>query len=88
MRTLLAGIALFAAAGCTHGKEPFERLSVSDVAARRSQPNVYVFDNNTPERFRRGHVPGAHWVSSSKVSAADLPADKDATLIFYCANPH
>jgi rhodanese-related sulfurtransferase len=75
-------------AACHRGPLPFGELTVQEVAQRRSQPNVYVFDNNTPERFKRGHVPGAKWVSASRVSESDLPADKSATLIFYCANPH
>jgi rhodanese-related sulfurtransferase len=77
-----------AAVACHRGPQPFGELTVQEVAQRRAQPNVYVFDNNTPERFKHGHVPGAKWVSPSRVSAGDLPADKSATLIFYCANPH
>lgn len=87
MRTLLVASALAALAGC-HRHEPFGSLTVTEVAAKRGQPNTFVFDNNTPERFRRGHVPGAKWVNPGRVSVADLPADKEATLIFYCANSH
>ena len=36
--------------------------------------------------FERGHVPGAKWVEWNKVVAADLPSDRKASLIFYCAN--
>jgi len=63
------------------------KLTAAEVDHRRSEPNFYVFDNNTKERFDEGHVPGAKWVDPSQLTAAVLPADKNATLVFYCANP-
>ena len=88
MRKTLLLFGFLAVTACHRGPLPFGELSVQEVAQRRTQPDVFVFDNNTPDRFKRGHVPGAKWVSPSRVSASDLPADKNATLIFYCANPH
>lgn len=61
-------------------------LSLDEVETRLSQPGVHVFDANPLEMYERGHLPGAKWVDFDKVSAADLPSDKQATLIFYCAN--
>lgn len=31
-------------------------------------------------------MPGAKWINFSQVTAAALPPDKNATLIFYCYN--
>lgn len=69
-------------------KEGFGRLTVAEVAAQRTQEGFYVYDNNPKEVFEKGHVPGAKWLDASRIVAADLPADKAATLVFYCANEH
>ena len=45
-----------------------------------------MYDNNTKDRYATGHVPGARWLDPMTVAATDLPADKSATLVFYCAN--
>lgn len=62
-------------------------LSVSDVAARLGQPGFFVFDNNGAGRFARGHVPGAKNLNAHAYPASALPADKSATLVFYCSGP-
>jgi hypothetical protein len=86
----LGAFALLAlVAGGTGGAdEPFGRLGVDDVAARIGKPGVYVYDNNAKEVFAAGHVPTAKWVAFDAVQASNLPSDKKATLIFYCANEH
>ncbi len=63
-------------------------LAPTDVQKRLKETNFFVFDNNQKERFDKGHVPGAKWVDPSAITAATLPADKAATLVFYCADPH
>ena len=82
--TLLVGL------GCAkkaeEGPDPFGRLTVEQVSQKLGTTNVYVFDNNPRKKFDSGHVPGAKWVDYEKVTASDLPEDKAATLIFYCAN--
>jgi hypothetical protein len=85
----VALLGLFAGACTTaRGDEPFGRLTVAEVAQKRVQPNVFVFDNNAKKRFDKSHVPGARWLDPGEIKAADLPADKSSTLIFYCANEH
>jgi len=69
-------------------EEPFGRLGVGEVAAKLGQPGVFVYDNNSKEKYASGHVPTAKWVAFDEVQAKDLPVDKAATLIFYCANEH
>jgi len=66
--------------------EPFGRLTVDEVAGKLGTTNVHVFDNNPKKKYEAGHIPGAKWVEFDQVTASDLPTDKAATLIFYCAN--
>jgi Rhodanese-like domain len=63
-------------------------LTVQQVSARLKERNFYVFDNNAFERFQKGHVPGAKWLNPYALKASDLPSDKSATLVFYCASEH
>ena len=74
-------------------KEAFGRLGVDELeakmaAAKAGQLKLAILDNNAHERFEKSHIAGAKWVSFDKVTAADLPPEKDATLVFYCANEH
>jgi hypothetical protein len=79
--------------GTTEEKELFGRLSIQELetkmaAAKAGQLKLAIFDNNQREVFDKRHIPGAKWVPFDKVQASDLPADKDTTLVFYCANEH
>jgi rhodanese-related sulfurtransferase len=62
-------------------------LSVAEVAARLGQPSFHVFDNNGHGRWARSHVPGAKHLNAYNYDASELPADKTATLVFYCSGP-
>ncbi len=62
-------------------------LTVAQVAARLGEPGFHVFDNNGRGRWKRSHVPGAKHLNAHAIQASDLPADKGATLVFYCAGP-
>ena len=91
MKTLSALVFsfLFVVPLVAHGSgEGFGSLTPQEVFAKLKQKNVYVFDNNAPEVFRDAHLPGAKWLHPTEYDAKLLPADKNATLIFYCANPH
>ena len=50
------------------------------------RPNVFIYDGNSPETYATGHLPGAVNLYSGDIKEAVLPADRDATLIFYCQN--
>lgn len=68
-----------------YGNAPrFKSLTPGEVAARLKQKNVYVFDNNDLDVFKAGHVPRAKWLRPSGYGPKELPADKSATLVFYC----
>jgi hypothetical protein len=62
-------------------------LSIVDVAERIGTPGFFVFDNNGPGRWARSHVPTAKHLNAYNFVAGELPADKSATLVFYCAGP-
>jgi hypothetical protein len=63
-------------------------LTVDEVATRIAAHDgkTFLFDNNPRDRYAKSHLPGAKWLDYSKVTVADLPADKGATLVFYCAS--
>jgi rhodanese-related sulfurtransferase len=91
MKTLAAFVAtlLLAVPLVAHASDSgFGSLTPQEVAAKLKQKNVYVFDNNDPDVYKAGHVPHAKWVHPSEYDAKELPADKSATLIFYCHNEH
>lgn len=77
-----------AAASAARAEAKFGELTVQQVNERRGKPNFFVYDNNRQERFKKSHLPGARWVNPTALTAKDLPADKEATLVFYCANEH
>jgi hypothetical protein len=86
MKSVIVGAILFLAMPAA--SEEFGSLTVQQVSARLKEKNFFVFDNNAPSRFQKGHVPGSKWLNPYAVNATDLPADKSATLVFYCANEH
>ena len=73
--------------------EAFGKLTVEELDAKMAEAKggklaLHIFDNNKKARFEKGHIPGAKWLDSDAVKAGDLPSDKEATLVFYCANDH
>ncbi len=67
--------------------DAFTELTVDEVAARLGSPGFVVVDTNHVTRWARGHVPGARQLDPDRFSAADLPGDRAATLVFYCSGP-
>lgn len=87
----LAGLVIlgcFKNSGTPAASGELRPLTVDEVATRiaASDGKTFIYDNNDKESWVDGHVPGARWVESDHVTAADLPPDKTATLIFYCHN--
>jgi rhodanese-related sulfurtransferase len=67
--------------------EKFAKISIDQLATKlQAKEKLAVFDANTKERFAQGHIPGAKWIDSMAVKAADLPEDKSVPLVFYCGN--
>jgi len=88
MKVLRSLFAVLLLAGIARAGEGFGELTVAQVAARLKEKNFYVFDCNDEGTFAAGHVPGAKFCHYDQLSEKDLPADKKATLVFYCANEH
>ena len=93
MRRLMFAAAMSLALAACHaaeaeGPEPFGRLTIDQVSQLVGKPGVAIFDDNAPDRYKEGHVPGAKNLRESDMTAASLPADKSTELVFYCANPH
>ncbi len=63
-------------------------LTVDEVAARLAARDgtTFVFDTDGKELYAAGHVPSAIWIGYGDVPSGALPADKNASLIFYCLN--
>ena len=72
----------------SESKADLPELTVEQVSTRLKEANFYTIDNNDADTFKEGHVPGARWVDYKNVTAQDLPSNKEATLVFYCANEH
>jgi hypothetical protein len=72
----------------SHSAADLRSLTVDEVSARIAARDgaTFVYDDNAKDRYARGHLPGAIWMTSSGVKAESMPPNKDATLIFYCAN--
>jgi rhodanese-related sulfurtransferase len=66
----------------------FGSLTVDETEQRIAAKDTYIYDCNPRDAYRQRHVPHARWVSYDNVRESDLPADKNATLIFYCASEH
>lgn len=66
-----------------------QRMSIDDLAGMLDQhQTVAIYDNNSHERYESGHIPTARWVGHDQVTADVLPQDRNARLVFYCANEH
>jgi hypothetical protein len=75
-----------ARAGDTGEHEGFSELSMDQVADLIAKKDADIFDNNSQDEWKAGHVPTAKWVSSKDVKASDLPSDHARQLVFYCHN--
>jgi hypothetical protein len=64
-------------------KDPVE-LTPQQVAQAITEKNVYVFDNTDSDSFKAAHLPHARLLHPGLYTSKDLPANKNATLIFYC----
>ena len=47
---------------------------------------VAAYDVNSAQSWSQAHVPGAVHLDPLAYAATDLPADKNALLVFYCSN--
>jgi hypothetical protein len=84
MKALIGIVALFVPLlARAEDKDPVE-LTPQQVAQAITEKNVYVFDNTDSDSFKAAHVPHARLLHPGLYTSKDLPANKNATLIFYC----
>lgn len=62
-------------------------LSAAALQERMREGQVTVLDVNAPGSWIKARVPGALHLDPVHYRAADLPADRNAALVFYCSNP-
>jgi hypothetical protein len=89
-RALLIGAFALVLATSAAAGDGFRMIGVNDLAGLIAQhtENLFIYDAN-PEstREREGIIPGAHLLPSLDFQADDeLPAKRNAKLVFYCAN--
>lgn len=71
--------------------DTFKLIRVAKLAALRANPDSHVVicdANGRQDREKYGVIPGARLLSSADHYdvAAELPPNKNARLVFYCAN--
>ena len=87
---LAAPAAVFACDGTENHAEANspKKVTVAELAKLNSAKQATVLDANSNEfRAKNGVIPGAILLtSSSQFAVSELPAKKDAKLVFYCAS--
>jgi rhodanese-related sulfurtransferase len=72
--------------------ETFKLIHIGDLKSLMdtSKSGLHLYDaNDDSTRNSYGVIPGANLLDSDDhYNLAVLPPDKDATLVFYCANTH
>ncbi len=81
-------MACFTLAGCEADLSGLQVMEVEELAAWKARrADLTICDaNNEKTRQRFGVIPGAVLLSSYRDydPSAELPGDKDATVVFYC----
>ena len=87
--TFAVPAAVFACEGEGHMAEAApKKVTVGELAKLTSTKKATVVDaNDNTFRSKNGIIPGAILLtSSSEFALTELPAQKDAKVVFYCAN--
>jgi len=61
--------------------------TISPAALQEVLGESTVLDVNAPGSWARARVPGARALDAAAFTERDLPADRDALLVFYCSGP-
>ncbi len=62
-------------------------VSPQELDRLRREGAATVIDVNAPSSWTAAHVPGALNLDPLAFEERDLPAQRDALLVFYCSNP-
>lgn len=88
MKKIFALLVTAFAAASVYAANPFPEISVADVNAAVGSKSAVIIDVNGTDSYNAGHVPGAlNYDAIQNKLAANLPKDKNALIVAYCANP-
>jgi rhodanese-related sulfurtransferase len=66
----------------------YQDITISELKSLMSSKKVTLLDANGTESYQKGHIPGAIDFTANEGQLAKLlPADKNAPVVAYCANP-
>jgi rhodanese-related sulfurtransferase len=86
-KMLLLAAVLIGTAGLSAAE--FPTITIPQLKSAIDAHAVVLFDVNGTESWQQGHIPGAvDYLANQEKLAALLPADKNALVVAYCANPH
>lgn len=87
MKKLLALAAILFGAVTLHAGE-YPDISIAELKTAIAEKKVALIDANGTNSYQSGHIPGAINFETDKAKlASELPADKGALVVAYCANP-
>src|SRR5580658_7846316 len=87
MKKLLTLLAVVFGAVALHAGE-YPDISISELKSAISEKKVTLLDANGSDSFKAGHIPGAIDFQAQKAQLANqLPSDKGALVVAYCAGP-
>ena len=87
MKKLLTFAAIVLGAVTLHAGE-YPDISITELKAAIAKKKVALIDANGTDSYKSGHIPGAIDFESQKAKLAkELPADKRALVVAYCASP-
>lgn len=64
-----------------------QEITPAQLAALLEKPAVFIYDCNEADMYTEAHVPHAELTVYDAITADKLPADHNATLVFYCYSP-
>jgi rhodanese-related sulfurtransferase len=62
-------------------------ISPAELQQQLRAGSASAIDVNSPQSWAQARVPGAVNLDPMLYGIGDLPADKNALLVFYCSNP-
>jgi len=87
MKKLILFAAAFIFTASLYAAE-FPTITISDLKTAMASSHVVLLDANGSDSWQQGHIPGAiDFTAKQDHLAAVLPADKNALVVAYCANP-
>jgi rhodanese-related sulfurtransferase len=84
--TALAAALAFGPWAASAKEEGFSLMPMAEVEKLMARKAIAVYDANVPELWEKNHLPGAVHIVGKDL-ARILPADRGASVVFYCSGP-